>query len=664
MATKPLGVAGVLPHPQRRPLPAPGASPSVEDPEGAEQASVQREALLTATCLLALILGWALASLTPVSGMVVLALYGVAYLTGGAYPLRNTITALRRHIFDVNLLMVLAALGAAAVNQWREGAILMFLFSLSGTLERYAMGRSRHAIRALMKLSPEEALVRREGIERVVPVAALIIGDVIIVHPGERVPADGTVIAGASSVDQAPITGESVPVAKGPGAPVFAATINGDGALEIAVGKLASESTLARVIRLVEEAQAQQTPTQRLTELIGTRYTIGVLVGVALVIAVPPLLFAAPLSASFYRAMTLMTVASPCALVLSTPAAILSAIAVAARWGILFKGGGSLEDLGRVRVIAFDKTGTLTRGTPQVTDLVPVAGVSTEQLLAVAAAAESRSEHPLAHAVVACAKVHEIILPAVEDMHAVVGKGVEARCNDQVYRVGTASLLEAAGVCIPEQVTHAAQGLRTQGKTAVFVAADDACLGVLALADVVRPGARAVIAHLRQLGISHIVMLTGDNHEVAQTIAAELGIDEVRADLLPEDKLAVIHDLAARYGAVAMVGDGVNDAPALAAATVGIAMGGAGTDVALETADVALMGDDLIGLVDGVALSRDARRIVRENVTIALGMIAVLVLVAAPGLIRLPVGVVGHEGSTLFVVANGLRLLGSRRVTQ
>jgi Cd2+/Zn2+-exporting ATPase len=629
--------------------------------EREERAEQRRMFVLTAICFVSLVTGWMAdgANLLPEWGII--GCYIIAYISGGWYPVLGMMAALRQRTLDVNLLMVLAALGAAAVSQWREGAILMFLFSLSGALEHYAMGRSRHAIRALMKLSPEEALVRRDGVERVMPVEELIVGDCVIVRPGERIPADGTVLAGVTSVDQAPITGESIPVPKTPGSSVFAATINGDGALEIAVTRLAGESTLARVIRMVEEAQAEQTPTQRMTEWIGTRYTMGVLIVVGLFIVVPPLLFGAPFAASFYRAMTLMTVASPCALVISTPAAILSGIAAAARCGILFKGGGALEELGRVNAIAFDKTGTLTRGTPEITDLVPAPGIGSDRLLAVAAAIERHSEHPLAHAVLASATEHELVLPHASGFRAIVGNGVEAAIAGESARVGTPALLADADVVVPDDALSRAEALEAAGKTVVFVSEGTCYLGCIALADTLRPAAQGVIATLRRLGVQHTVMLSGDNTRVARVIATALGLDGVRAELLPEEKLTAIHELRERYGVVAMVGDGVNDAPALAAASVGIAMGGAGTDVALETADVALMGDDLTSLADGVDISRHARRIVRQNVTIALGVIAILAPIAAFGLIRLPVGVVGHELSTLVVVANGLRLLVVRR---
>ncbi len=635
-----------------------------ETVDRAERAEQRRMFALTATCLATVLAGWIGRGSGLMSPEVALGFYLVAYVTGGWYPVLGTVTALRRRTLDVNLLMVLAALGAAAVNQWREGATLMFLFSLSGALEHYAMGRSRHAIRALMKLSPEQALVRRDGVERIVPVEELVVGDVVIVRPGERLPADGTVLAGISSVDQAPITGESVPVPKSPGSPVFAATINGDGALEVGVAKLAGESTLARVIRMVEEAQAERTPTQRMTEWIGTRYTIGVLFVVGLFIAVPPLMFGAAFAPAFYRAMTLMTVASPCALVISTPAAILSAIAAAAKRGVLFKGGGALEELGRVNCVAFDKTGTLTRGRPEITDLVPAPGVTTDELVAVAAAIERHSEHPLARAVLGSATVHELLLPRASGFRAIVGNGVEAVIAGESARVGTIALLADADVGVPDEAITCAESLRAAGKTVVFVSRGSAYLGSIALADTIRPSARGVIAALKRLGVRQTVMLSGDNARVAEAIGAELGLDSVRAELLPEDKLTAIHELQERYGAVAMVGDGVNDAPALAAATVGIAMGGAGTDVALETADVALMADDLATLADGVDLSRRARRVVRQNVTIALGVIAVLAPIAALGFIRLPIGVIAHEGSTLVVVANGLRLLAARRTVQ
>lgn len=576
-----------IPRSDAQAVPVPQSAHRV--PEAVERAEQRRMFVLTTACLVALLMGWVGRGLGVIPAPVVVGCYLVAYVAGGWYPVRGTVTALRQRTLDVNLLMVLAALGAAAVNQWREGAILMFLFSLSGALEHYAMGRSRHAIRALMKLSPERALVRRAGVEQTVPVEALVVGDVVIVRPGERIPADGAVLPGVSSVDQAPITGESVPVSKSTGSPVFAATINGDGALEIGVAKLAAESTLARVIRMVEEAQAEQTPTQRMTEWIGTRYTIGVLIVVGLFIAVPPLVFGAAFAPAFYRAMTLMTVASPGALVISTPAAILSAIAAAARRGILFKGGGALEELGRVNAIAFDKTGTLTRGTPVITDLVPAPGIAADRLLAVAAI-ERHSEHPLARAVLASATEHELALPHASGFRAIVGNGVEAVIEGENARVGTPVLLADAAVLVPDDALHRAEALRAAGKTVVFVSEGTCFLGCIALADTLRPAARDGIAALKRLGVRHTVMLSGDNTRVAQAIAADLGLDSVRAELLPEQKLTAIHELRARYGVVAMVGDGVNDAPALAAATVGIAMGGAGTDVALETADVALMG--------------------------------------------------------------------------
>lgn len=655
-----LAVASEPAVPAASVVPAHPPADEREDPEAAEGAELRRQFALTGICLATLLTGWILGGIGLIPHPAEHVLYAIAYLTGGWYPVRATIASLRARTFDVNLLMVLAAVGAAAVDQWREGAMLMFLFSLSGALEHYAMGRSRHAIRALMKLSPQEALVLRDGAERVVPVSDLVLGDRVIVRPGERIPADGIIVAGASSVDQAPITGESVPVPKEVEDKVFAGTINGDGGLEVAVTKLAADSTLARIIRLVEEAQSEQTPTQRMTEWIGTRYTAFVLVSVLLVILLPPLLFGALWGATFYRAMTLMTVATPCALVLSTPAAILSAIAAAARRGVLVKGGGTLETLGRVGAIAFDKTGTLTHGHPVVTDILPAGGATEDQLLALAAAAETRSEHPLSRAIVAAAAEKGLSLPSVAGFRAVVGNGVEATVAGHPVAVGTTALVARAGAGIPPEVRDSAQRLQREGKTVVHVAEGAAYRGAIALADTIRASAPAVIAALRTLGVKHIVMLTGDNAHVAQAIAAELGITEVRAELLPEEKLAVVRNLQRAYGTVAMAGDGVNDAPALAAADVGIAMGGAGTDVALETADLALMADDLSALVDGVALSRRARTVVRQNVAIALGVIAVLVSVAAFGLIRLPVGVVGHEGSTIVVVMNGLRLLRAR----
>ncbi len=636
-------------------------APAYKPHPGDEQTGQGRQmAILTALSLAFLALGW-LAGWLGLPLAIQLSLYAVSYAAGGWFGAIEGLQALRKRTLDVNVLMVVAALGAAAIGEWPEGAILLFLFSLSGTLEEYAMGRTQRAIRALMQLRPDTALVRRDGWEMLVPVEQLRRGDIVLVKPGERIPTDGTVAAGESSVDQSPITGESLPVAKRVGDPVYAGTVNQQGALEIRVTRLASETTLARIIKLVAEAQSERAPTQRLIDTFGDRYAFGIIAGSLLMMLVPTLLLGWPFREALYRAMTLLVVASPCALVISTPASILSAIANAARHGILFKGGAYLENLADVRVIAFDKTGTLTAGKPEVIDVIPLDGCCTpDELLRMAASVEQRSEHPLAAAVVKAAWERGLSLEEATEVKAMPGLGVHARLNGYTVSIGNERLFAERGETLAMDLADRVAGLERAGKTTMIVNNGHA-QGVIAVADRVRPTAHQVVAELRHLGIDKIAILTGDNPRVAQAIATQLGIDEVHTELLPEDKVRIVKELAARYGKVAVVGDGVNDAPALATATVGIAMGAAGTDVALETADVVLMADDLARLPHAIALSRKARRIVRQNLGFAVLVILTLILSTLLGHLPLPIGVVGHEGSTLVVVSNGLRLLGFRK---
>ncbi|HEV8662967.1 MAG TPA: heavy metal translocating P-type ATPase [Candidatus Methylomirabilis sp.] len=612
-------------------------------------------ALRSGACLLFLLAGVG-ASWLALPLAVTRALYGLAYLSGGLVEARNAIRSLRSGVFDVNGLMVAAAIGAAAIGQWAEGAVLLFLFSLSNALESYAMDRTRQALRALIALRPAEATVLRQGKAVRVAVEDLAVGDRILVKPGERIPADGVVLDGHSAVDQSPITGESVPVAKGIGSGVFAGTINGQGTLEIRVAKPHAETTLAKVIQLVEEAQASRAPAQRIIDRFGNAYAVGVATAAVLMAVLPVLAFDVPPAAAIYRAITLLVVGSPCALVISTPASVLSAIANAARQGVLFKGGAYLEALGRVRVVALDKTGTLTRGIPVVTDILPADGTSPQEVLGLAAAVEGRSEHLLGQAVVTEARRRGIVPAEAADLQAVVGRGVLARVNGRVVAVGNQAFLGEREIPVPAPLRAAAERLQVGGKTVIFVA-DGGTRGLIAVADQVRSEAPAVIRRLKDLGVTTTVMLTGDNPRVAQAVAAATGVDEVYAELLPEAKAEVVVALRQRYQDVAMVGDGVNDAPALARATVGVAMGAAGSDVALETADVILMGDDLTRLAYALALSQQARRVIWQNLGLSGVIIVSLVLSAVLGVISLPVGVVGHEGNTLLVVANGLRLL-------
>ena len=636
-------------------------------------------AVYTAVCLVLLLSGAAAGTLGA-APLVALALFAGAYLAGGGVAAVNGLRALRQGRIDVDFLMVAAALGAASIGEWLEGGTLLFLFSLSNAMQRYALDRTRRAIRALMDLRPATARVQRQAengasprVEEA-PVESLVVGDIVEVWPGERLPADGDIVAGQSAVDQSPITGESIPVARGPGEAVFAGSINGGGALAVRVTRRAADSTLARIILLVEEAQSERAPTQKRLDAFEQKYAVGVVSLAALVAVLPPVALGWTWDAAFYKAMTLLVVASPCALVISTPASILSAIAAGARSGVLFKGGAHVESLARVKVVAFDKTGTLTVGKPRVTDVVPVgelaladpAGVPLEplpaadQLLALAAAVEARSEHPLARAIVAEAEARGLAIQPAEDLQAVAGRGVTAQVDGLTYHIGTVEHLRAQGVEVPEAALREFAELEGRGKTVMLVGAE-VLLGGIAVADTVRPEAPAAVAALRALGVEKIVMLTGDNHRAARAIGAAAGVDDVRAELLPEEKVEAIRGLLREYGdTVAMVGDGVNDAPALATASVGIAMGAGGSDVALETADVVLMASDLARLPYALGLGRRAMRVVKQNIIFALAVIVTLIASALLNIVSLPLGVVGHEGSTVIVVLNGLRLLGYR----
>jgi Cd2+/Zn2+-exporting ATPase len=511
-----------------------------------------------------------------------------------------------------------------------------------------------------MELSPEVATVLREGEERVVPIEDLRLGEVVLVRPGERVAVDGSVLAGETAIDQSAITGESIPVNKRVGDSCFAGTINTYGAIHVRVDRLHQESTLAKIVQFVEQAQAEKSATQRFTDRFEGWYAVGVIAFSTLVGIIPPLVLGHAWGPSIYRAITLLVVASPCALVISTPASTLSALANAARNGILFKGSAYLEDIGDTRTIAFDKTGTLTYGRPALTDVVSLDNAwSEERVLRVAASAENLSEHHIAVAIVRGAGERGLPLAEAASFRAIPGKGIYVQVDGDEVLVGTAMLLAEFDVAVPPEVVFMADRLRDAGKTAVFVGDRQAVRGILAVADTLRPSAKTVIAELKAQGIPRIVMLTGDNRRVAAAIAAELGIDEVYADLLPEEKLRIIDDLKAT-GPVTMVGDGVNDAPALATASIGVAMGGAGTDVALETADVVLMADDLTKLPYAIDLSRRTRRTIRQNLGFSLAVIGTLVVATLTRGIPLPLGVVGHEGSTVIVVLNGLRLLRTR----
>jgi len=599
--------------------------------------------------------------------------YVAAYFFGGVYTLREALDNLRRKRFEIDTLMLVAAAGAAALGSWAEGALLLFLFSIGHALENYAMGRAKRAIEALAELAPEEAMVRRDGKMLLVPTRSLVIGDIVMVRPNERLPADGFVVDGTSSVNQAPVTGESIPVDKLPVADaslararpdgiegasrVFAGTINGSGGLEVEVTRTSGDSALARVVKMVSEAETRQSPTQRFTDRFQRIFVPAVLL-LAFVLLFAWVVIDEPFRDSFYRAMAVLVAASPCALAIATPSAVLSGIARAARGGVLIKGGAPLEELGSLRAMAFDKTGTLTEGRPRITDVVAVNGVSEEELLSVAVAVESLSDHPLAAAIARDGRerLGDRELPHAQGLESLIGRGVQANIGPDTVWIGKAEMFGTGDIAPldPAVQTVIAQ-LRAAGRTSMVVRRGARDLGAIGLLDTPRAGAREALQALRDLGIERMFMISGDHQKVADAIAQDVGLDKAIGDLMPEDKVEAIRRMGAN-AKIAMVGDGVNDAPAMAHATVGIAMGAVGSDVALETADVALMADDLRHLPFAVGLSRHTRRIIRQNVFVSLGIVAFLVPATIFGLGIGP-AVAIHEGSTLLVVFNALRLL-------
>jgi Cd2+/Zn2+-exporting ATPase len=610
------------------------------------------EPRLVVVTLLAILLSLLLERLEAAPALI-LFVNVISYVAGGFYGARGAVESLLKRRLDVDLLMILAALGAAAVNQWHEGATLLFLFSLSNVLQDYAIGRSRQAIKSLLKLYPSEAKIKRDdGRVQIIKLDQIRIGDVILIEPGERIPVDGEVLSGRSSIDQSPITGESMPVEKTVGDKVFAGTLNQQGVLDVRASQPAGDTVLARIIRLVEEAQDSKAPTERFLDTFEQYYATFIIVAVGLFIVIPPALGLAEFQSNFYRAMVLMTVASPCALVISTPASFISAIAAGARSGVLFKGSAYLEGLAEVKAIAFDKTGTLTAGKPAVTDIVPCDDISEDEFLRIAASVESRSEHPLAKAVARAANERKLTLAEVGEFHAVPGRGVEAVVHGEMVQIGSPNYLLENGH-FPPKLRDARQRLEAEGKTVMLAQRGGSWLGLIALADQVRPEAKDIIGRLKAQGVQ-VAMLTGDNPLVAQNIAGQLGVDRVHANLMPEDKVTALKQIQSEVGAVAMVGDGVNDAPALATASVGIAMGAAGTDVALETADLVLMGDRLELIPYAIALSKKARRVVWQNLVFSIGVIVLLIISTFAVSLPLPLGVLGHEGSTVIVVLNGL----------
>ena len=656
-------------------------TPFTTEPREGWLSEQRLELIFTILCLVFTITGWAThrhdGSDSRPSGTLSQVFFVLAYLTGGYFGVLASIQSLRERTVDVDLLMVLAALGAAYVGAPLEGATLLFLFSFSNVLQEYAIDRTRRAINSLMKLRPDKALVRRNGDTLTLRVEELVVGDIVLVRPGEAIPLDSVIIEGASAINEASLTGESMPVDKSAGDPVFAGTINQSGGLEVRVTKLAKDSTIEKLIRMVEEAQSEKAETQRFLDRAEQWYAAGVILFTLSLIFGPWLLTHQPFDQIFYRAMTVMVVASPCALIISTPASILSAIGGAARRGVLFKGGAHLERTATVEVVAFDKTGTLTEGKPRLTDILidgtafPMDAATRNispkvlDLLRLSASVEVKSEHPLACAIVEEARCRNLPMLNCTEFQSEQGKGATGVIDGRTVVIGSPRYLEAVGIPRCERTWREVEQLQSAGKTCVLIGVHGAepgtgaLLGAIAIADVIREGAADVIRQLKAMGIKRVVMITGDNERVAAAIAKQAGVDECHADLLPQDKVRVIRELK-KIGPVAMVGDGVNDAPALALATVGIAMGAAGTDVAMETADVVLMSDNLRNVAFAIRMSRQAHRVVWQNLAFSLAVIVVLVISALGLHLPLPYGVVGHEGSTVLVCLNGLRLLAFR----
>jgi cation-transporting P-type ATPase J len=582
-------------------------------------------------------------------------LYAACYVAGGWEPGLAGLQALRNKTLDVDLLMIVAALGAASIGQVMDGALLIVIFATSGALEALATARTEDSVRGLLDLAPTTATrLLPDGSEEWVATADLVVGDTILVRPGERVGADGRVLDGASEIDQATITGEPLPVAKQRDDEVFAGTLNGTGALRVRVERDPGDSVIARIVAMVAEASATKAPTQLLIEKVEQRYSVGMVAATIAVFAVP-LLFGAEVAGSLLRAMTFMIVASPCAVVLATMPPLLSAIANAGRHGVLIKSAVVMERLAEVDALAVDKTGTLTEGTPRVTDIRALGGWDAEVVLALAAAAEHPSEHPLARAVVDAAREQELTLAPAEDFTSSPGAGVTATISGRAIAVGSPARL-LAGID-QAQATQALAELEDQGRTAVVVLCEGRPIGILAIADRLRPDAAAAVAALTALTTTAPILLTGDNPRAAGRLGEEVGIGDVRAGLLPQDKVTAVRDLEQTGAKVLVIGDGVNDAPALAAAHVGLAMGRAGSDLALETADAVIVRDELAAVPAVIELSRRARRLVLQNLVIAATFISALVIWDLVGHLPLPLGVAGHEGSTVIVGLNGLRLL-------
>jgi Cd2+/Zn2+-exporting ATPase len=586
-----------------------------------------------------------------------LAFYAGAIVVGGYYIARRGVAAIIEKYLDINMLMVVAVAGSIAIGAYTDGSAIVFLFSLAEMLESFSIARTRKSISELMDFAPNQALVKAGEKEEYYDVNDVSIGDIVVVRPGERVPMDGVVEKGQSSVDESAVTGESKPAKKKVGDLVFAGTLNAEGYLEFRVTKKFEDTVISKIVKLVEEAETKKAPTERLVDRFAKYYTPVVVITAVLVMTIPAFVFAQPFDTWFYRGLVLLVISCPCALVISTPVSVVSAITGATRKGILFKGGAYLEKMGQISVVAFDKTGTITRGRPEVEEIVPLNSYTNEELLKVAASAENRSEHHLARAVMTKAKELEVRALETESFEAVVGKGVSAVILGRRVYAGSVQFFRDQGIDVSKHEDLIGEKNR-EGRTVIVIGTEKEVMGLLTVRDVPRPEAKETIAELKRIGIKKVVMLTGDDEQVAASVAKELGIDEYRARLLPEQKVKAVEEYQREHGPLIMVGDGVNDAPALAAAEIGVAMGVAGTDIALEAADVALMGDDLRTVVYGIRLSRKAARVIKQNVSVSLAVKMLFFALVFPGFITLWLAIlIGDLGTSFGVITNAMRLV-------
>lgn len=637
---------------------------AMEHKEGAFYHSAEKsfwrgnvKALTTLVSAVVFLIAFSLSFSGLLSEFILNVIYAVVIIIGGQRIAKSGFSGLKSRTIGIDFLMTIAVLGAAAIGQWEEGGAVVVLFSLGETLEAYAMERTRRSIRSLMDLTPQEASVRRDGAEMRLAVEDIRLSDILIVKPGEKLAMDGIVWKGHSAVNQAPITGESVPVEKSPGDEVFAGTINQQGMMEIKVTKLAKDNTISRIIEMVEEAQAQKAPSQKYVDVFARYYTPAV-IAIAVGLAVfPPLFFAQPFDSWLYRALTMLVVSCPCALVISTPVSIVSAIGNAARHGVLIKGGAYLELLGSLSAIAIDKTGTLTKGVPEVTDVIPLAELSQEEMMSVAAAIENRSEHPLAQAIVRYARKQGIVWPECDEFRTHIGQGASATVRGERFYIGSPKFFLALPQVDLSYWRERIASMQHEGKTVMLLGTDQKMVGLIGVADQVREFARETVEELKNIGIKAVYMLTGDNQGSASAIARQAGNIAFKADLLPEDKVQAVRELIRQHGEVAMVGDGINDAPSLATAAVGIAMGAAGSDTALETADIALMTDDLTKIPYAIRLSRRALTVIKQNIAFSLLVKAVFLALVLPGWTTLWMAVLADTGASLLVILNGMRLL-------